>query len=154
VQFYGIWLIRRQAWPTRLKVNSDQASLSSLASMDQDFCLICNRHTLGGIYCSQQCRMQDLEQALPQQSPHNHTQAPHVDYFSTGSAASTPSSSPSVLPTTKSNAPSLPVLSSSVDRFFLSRPAPSEGQSARSSSFVTSENTSVWRNRNLLYYGV
>ncbi|ORY73462.1 hypothetical protein BCR37DRAFT_395966 [Protomyces lactucae-debilis] len=106
-----------------------------------------------------ECRMADLENSLP----HQHTakashQAPQVDFFSTGSAHTTPSSSPSVLPTTKSNAPSLPLLSSSCERFLLSRPAESAAAAtapARRPSFppsMSGENTSVWRHRNLLYY--
>ncbi|KAI9886880.1 MAG: hypothetical protein M1823_001316 [Watsoniomyces obsoletus] len=34
-----------------------------------DFCLACDRQTTGGVYCSQACRLADLERASPSVSP-------------------------------------------------------------------------------------
>ncbi|KAI9223850.1 hypothetical protein BC828DRAFT_402786 [Blastocladiella britannica] len=32
--------------------------------MDLDFCLVCEKHTAGGVYCSELCRRVDLARAL------------------------------------------------------------------------------------------
>ncbi|KAI9794801.1 MAG: hypothetical protein M1816_002929 [Peltula sp. TS41687] len=34
-----------------------------------DFCLACDRQTTGGVYCSQACRLAELEQASPRSEP-------------------------------------------------------------------------------------
>lgn len=34
-----------------------------------DFCLACDRQTTGGVYCSQACRLADLEQSSPRSEP-------------------------------------------------------------------------------------
>lgn len=44
---------------------------SPASAMDcfHDFCLACDRESTGGPYCSQACRLADLEKASPPQSP-------------------------------------------------------------------------------------
>lgn len=42
-----------------------------------DYCLVCDRQTLGGAYCSQACRLTELDPlSLESESPSRHTQIP------------------------------------------------------------------------------
>ncbi|ODQ54258.1 hypothetical protein SAICODRAFT_18326 [Saitoella complicata NRRL Y-17804] len=65
--------------------------------MDTDYCMVCGKHTLGSVYCSQSCRLSELEASiLPTSLSTSNTPA-----LSTASSApSTPSSSPQVIPHT------------------------------------------------------
>lgn len=138
--------------------------------MDSDYCLICDKKTLGGmctnstkklihdsqflgIYCSQQCRLLDLE--------HNALdtlQLQTLDLTSKASSTtSSPAASPQFAPTRSKNLPSLPILNS-LDRFINRStstqvlPQQQQQQQQHNHSHNGSENTSIWRRRSILFY--
>ncbi|BFZ57426.1 hypothetical protein PYCC9005_004478 [Savitreella phatthalungensis] len=142
--------------------------------MDSDYCLICSKHTLGGVYCSQTCRMSDLEHearrssdvslterkssvveyqasAFPQ--AHNH-HGSHV-YAAASPASSTtttPHSSPQFAPARSSTLPSLPLISALEKLTSLPATSISYALGTSTNSPASGENTSIWRNRRPLRY--
>lgn len=62
-----------------------------------DFCLSCDRQTTGATYCSQACRLTDLERASPGSEPISPLQRIHLEPWSSSTSSYTSSASPSIL---------------------------------------------------------
>jgi hypothetical protein len=52
-----------------------------------DFCLACDRQTTGGVYCSQACRLADLEQSSPRSEPVSPIRPARLDQEPTSSVS-------------------------------------------------------------------
>lgn len=149
--------------------------------MDSDYCLICGKHTLGGVYCSQTCRMSDLEAEGQRRASADHlpstitqpaVQTPTPRRYSLFDSYSYLPSWSAVLPLSRSsNNTSAQTSPNSSPQFAPTKTSnlpslplisalerltalPSSTASAISRSGVSSgENTSIWRNRRPLRYG-
>lgn len=108
-----------------------------------------------GIYCSQSCRLLDLEKTSHPSHDNTHMPLEEQTYVRSNSTTSSPSSSPQFAPTRSSNLPSLPILNT-LDRY-IARTANAETPKAARMSQTKfgpagKENTSIWRRRSILFY--
>lgn len=67
--------------------SSRRPTLTVRMAWSPDFCLACDRQTTGGVYCSQACRLADLEHASPRSEPVSPIRPARLDPEPTSSAS-------------------------------------------------------------------